>query len=60
MKKMLQKEPEHRITIDQIYDHPWMFKTVFERNLTSTKVRLRNMVKRIRNALKVIKMMKKV
>ena len=56
---MLEKEPEQRIGIDQIYDHPWMTKEIEGANLTKTKLRLKNMVKRIKNLLKIIKIMKK-
>ena len=56
---MMERLPENRITIDEIYEHPWIVDSVPDKNLQNTKVRLKTLVKRIKNALKVIKYMKK-
>lgn len=57
--KMLERDPDKRITIDKIYDHPWIVDEVSNKNLKSAKIRLHNAIKKIRAVLLAIKYMKK-
>lgn len=56
---MLERDPDKRITIDKIYDHPWIVDEVSNKNLKSAKIRLHNAIKKIRAVLLAIKYMKK-
>jgi hypothetical protein len=56
---MLEKDPNKRITIDEIYGHPWIRDDVPNSNLQNAKMQLKNAVKKFKTALAAIKLMKK-
>lgn len=55
---MLERNPEERITIEKIYEHPWVADEVSKKNLNNVKLRLHNAVKKIKAVLRVVKYMK--
>lgn len=60
LKKMLRRNPEERIKIDEIYEHPWILDNVPNKSLQNARLRLRGAIKKIRTILLAVKLMKKV
>jgi serine/threonine protein kinase len=59
IKKMLEKDPTKRITIDEIYNHPWIRDDVPNNKLQNAKIHLNSAVRKFNTALSAIKLMKK-
>lgn len=59
LKKMLRRNPQERIKIDEIYEHPWILDNVPNKSLQNARIRLKGAIKKIKTILLVVKLMKK-
>lgn len=56
---MLNRNPDERITVEEIYNHPWIVGNVPDKSLQNARLRLRGAIKKIKTILLAVKLMKK-